>query len=119
MILEMDMLRYLENSRIVKYFNIIDFRRWDKGQYLNIKIEFIDKSVLFVKEYQDEMERNYSFHWQDENNKLKIRWDNSPHYPEQISFPHHKHLPDRLAESREITLKEVLGVIEKEIDSHI
>ena len=47
------MLKYLENNRIVKKFDVLDFRRWDNGKYLNLKIEFIDTSVLFVKEYQD------------------------------------------------------------------
>lgn len=117
MILEMEMLKYLEYSKIIQNFDVIDYRKWDKGQYLNLKIEFIDKSVLFVKEYNDEVSRNYSFHWQDENKKLISRWDNSPHYSEHMSFPHHKHLPDQLVESIEISLKEVLQIIEKEIGS--
>ena len=44
-----------------------------------------------------------------------IRWDNSPHYPEHLTFPHHKHMNDQVSESKEITLKDVLEVIEKKI----
>jgi len=111
----MEILKYLENCGIVQSFDVSEYRRWDNGQYLNLKIEFIDKSVLFVKEYHDELERNYSFHWQDKNNKLIIRWDNAPHYPDQITFPHHKHISDKLLESQEISLGEVLQFIETEI----
>ena len=59
----MDVLRYLEKSSIIKDFKINDYKRWDSGQYLNIKVVFIDNSLLFIKEYQDEKERNYSYHW--------------------------------------------------------
>ncbi len=111
----MDMLRYLENSSFIKSFEVTDFKRWEKGQYLNLKIEFIDNSVLFVKEYLDSVERNYSFHWQDEKERLLIRWDNAPHYPKHTTFPHHKHIPEQIVESTEISLKEVMRFIEKKI----
>jgi hypothetical protein len=111
----MEMLEYLENKKIIQSFDVIDYRKWRDGQYTNIKIEFVDKSVLYVKEYNDEASRNYSYHWQDRNKKLISRWDNSPHYPDHITFPHHKHLPDRLIETIEITIKDVLKIIEREI----
>lgn len=113
----MKILVFLENNKIVKNYDVIDYRRWDNGQYLNLRIEFIDRSILVLKEYQEKQLRNYSYHWQDENNRLIIRWDNAPHYPNHLSFPHHKHYPDRLAESREISFNEVLHLIEKQIKS--
>ncbi len=113
----MDILKYLDSSKIVKDFSVIDFRRWDRGKYLNLIIEFIDDSVLYIKEYQDEVERNYSYHWQNKDKEMLIRWDNSPHYPEHKSFPHHKHLPDQITESNEISLKEVIKFLERQIKS--
>jgi hypothetical protein len=52
------------------------------------------------------------------NHKIKdiiIRWDNAPHYPQLSSFPHHKHLPDSVEESQEMTLKEALDFIKSVI----
>ncbi|WP_457613933.1 toxin-antitoxin system TumE family protein [Methanocaldococcus sp.] len=33
----------------------------------------------------------YSFHWQDKNGDLIVRWDNAPHYRNIKTFPHYKH----------------------------
>ena len=33
----------------------------------------------------------YRYHFQDEKNELIFRYDNTPHYPNLKSFPHHKH----------------------------
>ncbi len=62
-----------------------------------------------------EDEYNYSFHWQDINNNLIIRWDNSPHHKEISTYPHHKHIRGTTEPSKEISLKEVMVYIEKQI----
>jgi len=36
--------------------------------------------VLHAREYADENERTYAYHWQDEENQLRTRWDNAPHH---------------------------------------
>ena len=41
-----------------------------------------------------------------------IRWDNSPHYPYLKTFPHHKHYKEKVLESKEIFLEQVLKFIE-------
>ena len=33
----------------------------------------------------------YRYHFQDTKNQLIFRYDNTPHYPNLKSFPHHKH----------------------------
>ncbi len=111
----MEILKYLEKSRIVSSFTILDFRNWEIGLYLKLKITLIDGSNLFVREFSDKNERNYSYHWQNSKGELIIRWDNAPHYPEHKTFPHHKHIKNELHESNEITLNEVLKFIEKNI----
>jgi hypothetical protein len=30
----------------------------------------------------------------EENNQLRMRWDNAEHYPELPNFPHHRHEGD-------------------------
>jgi len=38
----------------------------------------------------------YRYHFQDDQNNLIFRYDNTPHFPGLENFPHHKHLPDRV-----------------------
>lgn len=67
-------------------------------------------------EYFDQHERNYSYHWQDKTGKLLVRWDNSPHHKNIPTFPHHKHTGENIEPSFEITLPDILKVIESGID---
>ena len=57
----------------------------------------------------------YSYHWQDKNINLIIRWDNSPHHQEISTHPYHKHIRGTIEPSKEISLKEVMTYIEKQI----
>ncbi len=40
-------------------------------------------------------------------------WDNSPHHRNIKTFPHHKHVGDKIELSHEIKLEEVLIYIDK------
>ncbi|QTA87888.1 toxin-antitoxin system TumE family protein [Desulfonema magnum] len=72
-----------------------------------------NNTVLFVKAYVDESERNYSFHWQDADDRLIIRWDNAPHHRHIKTYPNHKHIEGEVRESFEITLNDVPTYIEQ------
>ena len=61
-----------------------------------------------------ETEYLYSYHWQDKNKNMIIRWDNSPHHKQLKTFPHHKHVPE-IKESNEIRIEDILKVIEEKI----
>ena len=37
---------------------------------------------------------DYRDHCQDELNRLRFRYDSTPHFPDLPTCPHHKHLPD-------------------------
>lgn len=109
----MEILRLLDDAKWVASYEVQDYRHWEQGFYLRLKILFENHSVLFVKEYVDETERNYSFHWQDQNEELIIRWDNAPHHQHILTFPHHKHTPAGIVENSEIALPDVLKEIRK------
>jgi len=34
----------------------------------------------------------YSYHWQNTENQLIMRWDNAKHHPQIRTFPHHVHI---------------------------
>ena len=56
---------------------------------------FPDGSVLHLREYvkaQKTIERYmYVYQYQDREGVLVFRYDNSPHFPDLPTFPHHKH----------------------------
>lgn len=108
----MEILRLLDRSEWIKKYEIQEYRRWSGGFYRKIKIIFIDNTLLFAREYTDESERNYSFHWQSENGAMLTRWDNAPHHKHIVTFPHHQHLrTEEIVASGAISLKEVLEFI--------
>ncbi|MDL1964916.1 MAG: DUF6516 family protein [Deltaproteobacteria bacterium] len=112
----MEIFNSLKRSLIVQKFEVLDHKRWRSGRYIRLKIMLKDKSILFVREYLDENERNYSFHWQDKNDRLIIRWDNAQHHKDIKTYPHHKHTGETITESFEISLGEVLAYIEEYIE---
>lgn len=113
----MEILRLLDQAEWIKAYEVSDYRQWQGGFYYRLKIVFSDNSALFAREYIDETERDYSFHWQDSRNTLIRRWDNAPHHSDISTFPHHKHTEDGIFESTEISLKEVLKTIQNLITS--
>ena len=50
----------------------------------------------------------YRYHLQDRHNDLVFRYDNTPHFPEIKSFPHHKHLPDKVVSSEDPSVFEII-----------
>ena len=52
----------------------------------------------------------YRYHFQNGQNNLVFRYDNTPHFPEINSFPHHKHLKDNVVA---VDKPSILKVIEE------
>jgi len=50
----------------------------------------------------------YRYHFQDEQNNLVFRYDNTPHFPGLENFPHHKHLPDKVDDAVEPSILKVI-----------
>jgi hypothetical protein len=55
----------------------------------------------------------YRYHFQDEETRLVFRYDNAPHFPGFVNFPHHKHLPDKVTDT---IASSILNVIEEAND---
>jgi len=109
----MDFTQYLNGTKIVLNYKIVELNNFENGFCIKIKIELIDNSFLFVTEYLDEFERNYSYHWQDKNNQLITRWDNTPYHKDIETFPHHQHNKYGIFESYMISFDDILKHIEK------
>jgi hypothetical protein len=68
------------------------------GQFIGFvrgEIWFQDRSVLHFREFvktNDGIERYmYVYHYQGSAGDLHFRYDNTPHFPNLVTFPHHKH----------------------------
>ena len=51
----------LEKSLAVKSYEILDYKEGDSFYFLKIRVELIDGSVLYVREFVSEEDYNYSF----------------------------------------------------------
>lgn len=108
----MEILTSLEESPVVQRHQVLDFKTFENGWYYKVKATLKDGSVLHAREYAGAEERNYAFHWQDKQNRLRVRWDNAPHHEHIPTYPHHKHVGDEVQPSVEISLDDALEYIE-------
>ena len=110
----MDAFRSLDRSKAVQSFDVIEHRIWRTGSYLRLRVLLRDGSELHTREFADETERKYSFHWQTAAGELLARWDNAPDW-EVSTFPHHKHRPTGVTDSLAPRFEQVLV----EIEAHV
>ncbi len=97
---------------LVSEIEILELIEEEKVKILKLKAELIDKSHLYITEVHTINYQKYSYHWQEQTGKLLIRWDNSPHWRNIITFPHHKHIGAKVFPSVRPTIEEVLKEIE-------
>lgn len=107
-------LELLEESLAVTRYEVLDFKQGEHFYFLKVKAQLADGSELHIREFVSEREFTYSYHWQDENGRLRIRWDNAPHHKHLRTFPHHKHTPE-VEESEDIGFQDVIKLIEKKL----
>ena len=86
----MEIIKSLRDCNFVNDFSVVQHKVFNGGFFLKVKTTLKDQSILFISEYSDTNERNYSYHWQKQNGELIIRWDNSPYHHNHFNFPHHK-----------------------------
>ena len=74
-------------------------------------------NLRVTEQWAGKVLKRYSYYWLNSANELKVGWDNAPHHTQMESFPHHKHVGQRgnLQPSRETSLEEVMGFIQREI----
>jgi hypothetical protein len=111
----MDAFRSLDRSAAVRSFEVVEYRTWHSGSYLRLHVLLRDGSELHTREYVDESERKYSFHWQTNGGTLRVRWDNAPHHPELATHPDHKHVGSEVEPTVDVTLDGILAFIEQSL----
>jgi len=111
----LEIIKSLEKSYIIKKYDVLVFEMFEGGFYIKIKAWLINDSELYIREYSDPDERNYSYHWQDLNGQLFMRWDNAGHHRQIETYPHHLHHNNEILPSYHISCKEILKDIEDKI----
>ena len=95
--------RYEEEILAVNRVNLRVRVRFPSGYMLELNEAVIVEKGQF-------MHLGYRYHFQDKQNNLVFRYDNTPHFPGLEGFPHHKHLPDKVSGADEPS---ILNVIEE------
>lgn len=94
--------RYAENAISDERVNLHVRLRMAQGHLLEIR------EAIFL-EYDGSLNiLAYSYHFQDINNAMIFRYDNTPHYPNLETFPDHKHLLDAVLAFRKPTIQQVI-----------
>jgi len=75
--------------------------RFKSGYLLELNEAIIAEADAIIRLY-------YRYHFQDEKNSLVFRYDNAPHFPGFVNFPHHKHLPDEVTDTLESSILKVI-----------
>ena len=79
------------------------------------RIVFYNGDILEFTESTTPERIRYRYHYMNVNGILIFRYDNVPHYPGISTFPHHKHLPNKIVESEHVNLRQVV----EEVIEHI
>jgi hypothetical protein len=102
--------KYVKVGWIISFDFSVDSRSNYIG-FIQGNLEFLDNSHLFFKEYidlQDSIEKlSYSFHYQDQDNKLIFRYDNAKHKPD-LGYGNHKHIKDKIIPSETPDIEQVI-----------
>lgn len=112
-------LESLINSfSIIAAYNLTIDRKTEDIAFISGSIEFRDGSVLDFKEFCESTEHGiekykYAYNYRMHSDVL-FRYDNAPDPNAKglKTFPNHKHLKDKIIESKQIDLKDVVEEIE-------
>ena len=106
-----DILFVLNNSKIVKKVISVDFDGVGEYYRLKIRAELTNSQTLQIWEHRTPSVRRYAYHVF-KNSSTIVRWDNAPHHPNIKIFPHHKHVENKIEESSEMDIVQVLKKLE-------
>ena len=107
-------------SDIIKRTDIVTYEFEENQVRIKIELELTDGSLLIIKDYKfSNNTRKYAYHWMGSDRKLKIRWDNAPHWDSVSTFPHHKHVGrnENILISTDTDIESVLDYIKKILKS--
>jgi hypothetical protein len=107
-------------SPVVHSFQIREREERLHEGFIRIRAVLTNGDVLeafeFVVAIPDAVQtRTYRLHWQQDDGRLKRRWDNALHHRDVPTFPHHVHVGpiDRVESATPMTILQALAYIEE------
>lgn len=86
----------ITSTRIVQASSLTYDKRSTYIGFVRGSIYFLDGSLLHLREFvnvEHGVERYmYAYHFQRADGSFVFRYDNTPHFPDLPTFPHHKHV---------------------------
>lgn len=82
---------------LVEHIEIRRERSTQADAHLRARLGLVNGATLEFSEYVQRIHGDeiavitYSYHWADVQDRLIRRWDNTPHFPGLLAFPHHIH----------------------------
>ena len=93
--------RYEEEILTADRINLRIRIRFQTGHMLEINESLIGEKSQIIH-------LGYRYHFQDAKNNMIFRYDNTPHFPELDTYPHHKHLDDGVISFDQPSIVEVI-----------
>ena len=101
----------LRQSAIVLDIEVLELVDEDSIKLIKVKASLKENLVLYVTELHTRDFQKYAYHCQKSDGNLILRWDNSPHWEEMATYPHHKHENDQVYPSHRVSISDVLNQI--------
>ena len=99
---------------IVECIETLEIVEREAVSRLKAKLRLFDGSMLWAREvWVKGVMEAYSYYWLRPDETVIIGWDNAPHHQSVSTFPHHKHIDDRIEESQEREMGQVLNFIKQ------
>jgi hypothetical protein len=86
---------FQRHQEIIASWAVSHFDREGPDLRLKARVLFTDGSQLHIRQVViDGAILKYAYQWQTREGILIARWDNAEHWPDIVTFPHHKHVHD-------------------------
>ena len=92
---------YEEEVLTVNRVNLRIRIRFETGHMLEVNESIIGEKDQIIH-------LGYRYHFQDTKNNMVFRYDNTPHFPELETHPHHKHFPKEVIPFDQPSISEVI-----------
>lgn len=110
-----------EHAEMFISWQVVRYEQEGEAYLLHLTGTMCDGSRLEMRDYLFvDGSRKYAYQWMEANGQLRRRWDNTPHWPEVATAPHHVHSTgqERPEPSTVTNLEDLLHFIKEWLDEN-
>lgn len=105
--------RYSDIILSIEEFLIIS---QEKLHIIRIKIVLIDFSTVYIRQIVKENKiEAYSYYWISRKGEIIEGWDNAPHHLNIVTYPHHRHVKNKVEPLYDFSLEKFLESIRSKL----